>query len=238
MEWRKIIYKNIETNYSISDTGRVKNTLTNRELSLSTQQGYKHATLLINKKPKRCRVHRLVAIAFIENPENKEYVNHINGDRGDNRLENLEWVTPQENTIHAWKTGLAKSAVKKRVFQYSLEGELISSYESVAKAAAETDSLSEKISMCCNRQRNSHNGFQWRYENDLNDIEKIKKPNTLPKKVAQIKDGNVIAVFNSFAEAARAINGTSSAISRVCSGVNKTHKGFGWKVVDDIVQGE
>ena len=106
------------------------------------------------------------------------------------------------------------------------------------KRAEKTNSIPEKVTMCCQRLRDTHNQFQWRYKNDKQDIKQLEKPNTLPKKVAQIKDEEIIATFASFREAARAVNGTSSAISRVCSGVNKTHKGFGWKVVDDIVQGE
>lgn len=238
MEWRKVIYENIETNYSVSSTGRVRNDLTSRELNPSTQQDYKHTTLQINGKSKRFRVHRLVAIAFIPNPENKPYVNHLNGNKSDNRVENLEWTTPQENTVHAWKTGLAVSVVKKEVCQYSLSGELIATYDSLAEACKKTGSTSEKITMCCQRLRETHNKFQWRYKNDKQDIKQLERPNTLPKKVAQIKEEEVVAIFASFREAARAVNGTSSAISRVCSGVNKTHKGFSWKVVDDIVQGE
>lgn len=58
----------------------------------------------------------------------------------------------------------------------------------------------------------------------------------MPKKVGQYEGNKLISAYDSFREAARAVNGTSSAISRICSGINKTHKGYHWKVVEDIVQ--
>ena len=87
--WRKIIVDNLETNYSVSDCGEVKNDNTNKLLSLQTQQGYKHVTLSINNKSRRFRVHRLVAFAYIPNPNNKPYINHIDGCRSNNKVENL-----------------------------------------------------------------------------------------------------------------------------------------------------
>lgn len=238
--WKKIIIDEITTNYSVSDDGRVKNDITQKELSQRTQQGYKHVGLTINKKPKSCRVHRLVAIAFIPNPDDKPYVNHINGVRSDNRVENLEWVTPAENTQHAVSIGLMKPTREREVIQYSLDGEKIKVYCSINEAARQTNSLVEKIVQCCQYQRKTHNNFQWRYKEDEADkIQSVEAPKTSPKKVAQLdpKTGEVIAIYDSYCQAAKAVGGTQSAITHVIKGDKgtKTHKGYGWKLVDEIV---
>lgn len=225
------------TNYSISDMGEVRNDKTNKLLSQSIQQGYHHVTLNINGQQKRKRVHRLVAETFLDNPDNKPYVNHIDGNRENNCVNNLEWVTPTENTQHAVMAGLFKNTNKKAVNQYNLDGKLIFTYASITEASENTGTPAEKITMCCKRQRKTANDYQWRYVNDVQDIEVVQKLFITGKQVGQYDNkDNLIAVYPSFKEAARAVNGTSSAISRICSGINVHHKGYKWKIVEEIVQ--
>lgn len=238
--WKKIIIDNVITNYSVNEEGKVKNDITDKELSPRVQQGYKHVTIYINKKPKSCRVHRLVATAFIPNIENKPYVNHLNGIRNDNRVENLEWVTPSENTQHAVDTGFFKPTREKQVVQYNLNGDKIAIYRSISDAARKTNSSVEKIVNCCQFTRKTHNEYQWRYkEDEVDKLQSVELPKTKAKKVAQVnpKTNEVIAIYDSFCQAAKAVNGTQSAITHVIKGDKgtKTHKGFGWKLVDDIV---
>ena len=235
--WKNIIINNEKTNYSISSEGQVRNDLTNRILKQQIQNGYCHCTLSINKKPKRCRVHRLVAIAFLDNPEKKEFVNHKDGNRQNNKVDNLEWVTPSENTKHAIQTGLTTSGRKRAVVQYSLEGKQMMVFNSLADAERETGVLNSKISLACQKKRRTAGDYQWRYADDKQDVQKIEKKWFAGKKVAQCDENfNILHVYNSYNEAARAINGTASAISRICSGTNQRHKGYRWKLVDEIVQ--
>lgn len=241
--WKKVIIEGQETNYSVSDTGEVRNDIRNTLLQQGNEYEYKMVGIALgNGVSKRCRVHRLVAQAFIPNPENKPFVNHIDGNRANNNVDNLEWVTASENALHAHKTGLVGQQQTRPVCQYNLEGKLVMVYNSIAEAVESTGCLQSKITDVCQGNRKTTGDYQWRYyDAGLDELPPVQKRVTAKKKVAQYdKEGNFIAQYDSFREAARAVNGTQSAISRICSGTPglHTHKGFVWKVVDEIVQEE
>ena len=93
--------------YEVSNMGNLRNSKTHRPVKgTPDKKGYLRFRPTINRKKKSFKVHRIVALAFIPNPENKPHVNHINGIKSDNRAENLEWVTCKENAEHAMKNGL------------------------------------------------------------------------------------------------------------------------------------
>lgn len=104
--WKPI--EGYEGLYEVSDQGRVRNIKRGgRIMALSTvTHGYIVANLSKDGKTRSVLVHRIVAKAFIPNPENKEQVNHIDGIKSNNSADNLEWVTPHENILHAINTGL------------------------------------------------------------------------------------------------------------------------------------
>ncbi|MBQ9657346.1 MAG: HNH endonuclease [Clostridia bacterium] len=122
--WKDIIET---SNYAVSSLGRIKNTKTNRLLNPSELgNGYKQVSLKMNDtgKFKKEYIHRLVAKYFIENPDNKKEVNHKDGNKNNNNMDNLEWVTPSENQKH--KYDVLKSKTSNRLIgQYTKDDKFI-----------------------------------------------------------------------------------------------------------------
>ena len=133
--------------YSVSNYGRVRNDEKNIFLSPRDLRGYKRVSLWYNKKANDHRIHRLVAQAFIPNPDNKPEINHIDNNGNNNHVSNLEWVTKSENMLHSRKQGrqdhvdtlriaeAAKFNIAKRTTKYdtligiSINGRTLQSYE-------------------------------------------------------------------------------------------------------------
>ena len=112
---KTIIINNIETYYLISEDGRVYNLKTKRYLKGHLENtGYISVNLNINNKKKNYALHRLVAQTFLENPDNLPIVNHKDGNKLNNNVENLEWVTQSQNRVHAIETKISQLAKGKR----------------------------------------------------------------------------------------------------------------------------
>lgn len=112
-EWKDIA--EYESYYQVSDIGRVKRKDTGKILKNNIRNGYEYVTLCVNGQRKKFYVHRLVAIAFIPNPNLYEQVNHKDGNKSNNKVSNLEWCTQKENLLHAFRTGLNTPTTKNLV---------------------------------------------------------------------------------------------------------------------------
>lgn len=183
----KEIWKDIrgyEGLYQVSNFGRVKSFYgrTKEEIILSKSvdnKGYCRVILYKNNKPQLKLIHRLVAIEFINNIDNKPQINHINGIKSDNKVSNLEWCTGSENMIHAYKIGLEKTngnmiharkqnikiavaSKRKKVTQKDIFGNIINEFNSVKDAIDKTGI--KHVSDCALGKCEKAGGYIWEYK--------------------------------------------------------------------------
>jgi hypothetical protein len=167
-EWRDVV--DYEGLYQVSNIGGVKSIRRDKILTPKhNHDGYLRIQLWRKQNVVFISIHRLVAEVFIENPENKPFVNHINGIKSDNRVENLEWVTQSENINHAWKNGLSKPQINgkhsKAVDQLDLNGNYIKTFPSTMEVERQLGIPHSQISNVCKGKKNYNTagGFKWKY---------------------------------------------------------------------------
>lgn len=160
-----------EGSYEVSNDGLVRNAKTGKLLKFSyTYNGYQKAELYKRVKGKLLKkaymVHRLVATAFIENTENKPQVNHIDGCKTNNCVNNLEWCTQSENLAHSVRIGLrdmscCTDVTKKKVAQYDDNGTLLKLWDSMSDAGRSLKIPVSNISHCCSGKIKHAGGYIW-----------------------------------------------------------------------------
>lgn len=183
--WKSV--KDYEGLYEISNLGRIKSC--DRIVNFGKQKrlskgiiltintagsNYNHIKLSKNGVIKRKYIHRLVCEAFIPNPDNKPEINHINEDKRDNRVQNLEWVTKKENMNRnnigkrVWeKAKLYKySGLNKKIVGQYKDGELIKKYSPI-KAVIDDGFELSCVYDCLKGKAKQHKGYTWKYEENL-----------------------------------------------------------------------
>lgn len=148
--------------YEVSNTGKVRNIKRNKELvSCKNNHGYLQVLLCKNGKRKCVRVHKLVALAFIDNPHNYDCINHKDENKTNNYVDNLEWCTVKYNNTYG--TMQQRSAEKRRKpVAKMLNGNIVAIYNSAVEANRITGINCSKIRMCCRGERKTAGGFCWK----------------------------------------------------------------------------
>ncbi len=150
-------------NYEVSNLGKIRNIKSGRILKPHLHHsGYLVHGLCENNKHKKLFLHRIIATAFIDNPDEKPQVNHIDENKLNNDLSNLEWCTERENIVHGTRTKRAAEKHFKKVIQLDLNDGVLSEFESMVQAERETGVLAGNISNCCNGRSKSAGGYKWR----------------------------------------------------------------------------
>ena len=180
-KWKDIV--GYENEYQINQFGEIRTLKDSPKLKkydvlkpqISKRNGYVYQMLYKNGKEKLLRVHRLVAMAFLPNPNNLPQVNHKDGNKQNNSVDNLEWCEQSDNMKHAYKNGLQtpsenqRKAIintnklkQKKVCQIK-DGEVINTFSGISEASRQTKISISCISRCCNLKRKSTNGYEWRF---------------------------------------------------------------------------
>lgn len=157
----KFVLLPFDDKYAVSEKGNVINVRSGRTLHTVMQNGYVRVQLSINGVRRNYPVHRLVARAFIPNPENKPYVNHKDGNKQNNCVENLEWVTARENDNHARATGLKEQC--KPIKAVSVDDKDTMTFESLSECARYFGTNTGSIHRVLSGKRSKHKGFKFSY---------------------------------------------------------------------------
>lgn len=176
-DWKEI--KGYEGLYEISSYGNVRSLNYKRTCQAKilktriNRHGYEVVDLSKDGVRKTCQVHRLVAEAFLFNPEGFDTVDHIDSNKTNNHLNNLQWMSNGDNTRKAWNDGLCFNVGKslkhcnrptKKVINLTTK----EIYDSITEAGMKSNIDRRRISDCCRHKQKSAGGFQWCYLDDYN----------------------------------------------------------------------
>ena len=176
---------NYEEIYEISNFGNIKNIKRNKIMKpfVSKKTGYLQIDLCKNGNKKRYNIHRLVAIHFVDNFDNYNYINHKDENRKNNKAINLEWCTQKYNCNYGsrnlkisrcskgrkhkpeTKDKISK-ALSKTILQYNKENDFIKEWRNAYEVARELKVSPSNINACCNNKRKSAYGYIWKFKKE------------------------------------------------------------------------
>ena len=162
--WKPVV--GYEGHYQVSNFGRVKSIKFGKERILKPKKnkfGYLCINLYKNNIKKEYKVHRLVAEAFIDNPDNLPQVNHRDENKLNNNADNLEWCTHEYNINYGTRTERCSKKLSKPVLQYTLDGEFVREWPSTMECDRNGYNRGN-VYACCLGKRKTHKGFIWRYK--------------------------------------------------------------------------
>lgn len=265
--WKPVV--GYEGYYEISNLGRLKSVermvkqgnhlrhvLERIKKQHYASDGYPAYTLCKDCKSRIVRTHLLLAKAFIPNPENKGYVDHINTDKDDFRLENLRWVTAKENSNNpltlqhcrentyikevSHRANMTKIERKtktspRKVYQFSKDGTFIKEWFCSQEAQRDLGIYSSVIRQCCNGVRYSAGGYIWSYDKDKTPSYNV-PTHTSAKKVWQYDtNGNLIKIWDSYTKAAKSIGMFPSNFAKYAK-KRPFQKGYIWKFNEEQIE--
>lgn len=236
MKWKEVS----ETNglYLVSDEGQIFSVRSNRVLKTQRQEnGYYRIELNIDGNHKKVYIHRLVAEAFIPNPNNYPIINHKDENPANNRADNLEWCTYEYNSnygtcqerkvLHRPEIVGYDHAQSKTVKQFDLDGNFIKEYGSCGMAARETGLSEKSISKCAKGDLKQYAGYGWSYTDtysyDPHPKMKIRKGDIDCFDL----QGKLVKTYHTQDEL-RADGFEPQNVCRVCRGERKQYHGFGF----------
>lgn len=170
MIWKRLIYqgKDLGDYYLVSDTGEIINAKTDliRKKNIN-HEGYYFISISLGSREDKptIKCHRAVAESFIPNPHNYPVVNHKDGNKLNNNIDNLEWCTYSENNKHAFKIGLSRIAWCRKINQLDKDtGEIINTFDSIKEAFHGLDKkYTGTIGDCIRGRINTAYGYKWEY---------------------------------------------------------------------------
>lgn len=262
--WKPVV--GLEDRYMISSLGRVKRLAYEvtdsmgrhtchsdkiMKVRIGTKTGYPQVNLWVGEKSKPFNIHRLIAEAFIPNPNNYPCVNHIDEDRSNSVLGNLEWCTYGYNTTYGSARERRRASLKAfyedhpelkitinergtsfRIYQYETNGKLVKVWDGGLSEVGKYFGKASAIEGCIRHKCNSARGFVWRYEGDP--FSYNPKPSGPRRRVAVMQfdlSGNYIRTFQSVNDAADYLGKRTrnSDITNCCKGNHKTAHGYKWR---------